>query len=284
VTDRYTYDAFGNQLVASGATSNVNRYMGEPFDPSLQLTYLRARYLSPVSGRFWSMDSAQGNPFDPPSLHRYLYANGDPINRFDPLGLAAQGLEDAERGKIVEFWVGMKFMSDGYYTHMFSRMSGAVLQAGRISIGKILGSNVKFPGSRDFPDLMDWEHHFIFEIKPDFPKGLADVAYYLALLNDNDPWSNWRVGDIRDFRPFPIVPCDKTLTCIAFVHPPGGGVITYDTWNLRPTLLTIAVLASIGIASFIALSLLAPYLVGLTGLVADMGRPLPCGAREWPAS
>jgi RHS repeat-associated protein len=266
VTDHYTYDAFGNQLVAVGATPNVNRYVGEAFDAALQMTYLRARYMNPGSGRFWTADAAQGNRFDPPSLHRYLYAAADPVNEFDPLGLATM-----EQGKVVELWVGMDFMSDGYYSHMFSRMSGAVLQAGRISIAKILGLTNNFPGGRRFPDLIDWEHHFIFEVKPGFPAGLADVAYYLAVLNASDPWANWRAGDIRDFFPFPIVPCDTTLTCIAFVHPPGGGVITYDTWNLRPALLTIAVLASIGIASFVALSLLAPYLAALAGLVADMG-------------
>jgi RHS repeat-associated protein len=89
VTDRYTYDAFGSQLAASGTTPNVYRYVGEPYDQALQMTYLRARYMYPASGRFWTMDTFEGNLFDPPSLHKYLYVAGDPANRTDPSGQVA---------------------------------------------------------------------------------------------------------------------------------------------------------------------------------------------------
>jgi hypothetical protein len=59
------------------------------------------------------------------------------------------------------------------------------------------------------------------------------------------------------------------MTCIAFVDPPDAdGVIAYDEWNLRPVLTTIAVLGMVGI---VAMSLVAPFLVGLTGVVADLG-------------
>jgi hypothetical protein len=48
--------------------------------------YLRARYLSPQSGRFWTMDTFEGNSSDPLSLHKYLYAHADPVNMVDPSG------------------------------------------------------------------------------------------------------------------------------------------------------------------------------------------------------
>jgi RHS repeat-associated protein len=86
VTDHYTYDAFGNQVAAVGATPNVNRYAGEAFDAALQMTYLRARYMNPGSGRFWTMDTFAGSPFEPRSLHRYLYCGADPVNFIDPSG------------------------------------------------------------------------------------------------------------------------------------------------------------------------------------------------------
>ena len=86
ITDHYTYDAFGNQLAAVGATPNVNRYVGEPFDQSLQMTYLRARYMNPATGRFWTMDTWAGDPAAPLSLHKYLYCRGNPINFVDPCG------------------------------------------------------------------------------------------------------------------------------------------------------------------------------------------------------
>jgi hypothetical protein len=33
-----------------------------------------------------SRDPEQGNQYDPISFHKYLYANGDPINAIDPRG------------------------------------------------------------------------------------------------------------------------------------------------------------------------------------------------------
>jgi RHS repeat-associated protein len=59
---------------------------GEQYDSDLSLYYLRARYYNPNTGRFMSRDPERGNRKDPASLHKYLYANGDPINGFDPTG------------------------------------------------------------------------------------------------------------------------------------------------------------------------------------------------------
>ena len=86
VTDDYTYDAYGRQLAAAGTTPNRYRYGGEQLDDSTGFYYLRARYYDPASGRFVSTDPQQGSAFDPPSLHRYLYANANPVNVADPSG------------------------------------------------------------------------------------------------------------------------------------------------------------------------------------------------------
>jgi RHS repeat-associated protein len=59
---------------------------GEQYDPDLGLYYLRARYYNPATGRFLSRDPEDGKAKDPASLHKYLYAGGDPINRIDPQG------------------------------------------------------------------------------------------------------------------------------------------------------------------------------------------------------
>lgn len=47
---------------------------------------LRARYLNPDTGRFWTMDVYEGVNSDPLSLHRYLYAACNPVNAHDPSG------------------------------------------------------------------------------------------------------------------------------------------------------------------------------------------------------
>jgi len=47
---------------------------------------LRAHYLNPTTGRFWTMDSFEGNASDPLSLHKYLYAHENPVMNTDPSG------------------------------------------------------------------------------------------------------------------------------------------------------------------------------------------------------
>jgi RHS repeat-associated protein len=88
-TDTYEYDAFGNKINHTGTTPNNYLYRGEQFDPDLGLYYLRARYYNPLTGRFMSKDSENGKVDDPRTLHKYLYAYGDPINAQDPSGRAA---------------------------------------------------------------------------------------------------------------------------------------------------------------------------------------------------
>jgi RHS repeat-associated protein len=86
VTDTYDYDAFGNQISHTGSTPNNYLYRGEQFDPDLGLYYLRARYYNPLTGRFMSRDPEDGDLTNPKTLHKYLYAEGDPINLLDPRG------------------------------------------------------------------------------------------------------------------------------------------------------------------------------------------------------
>ena len=86
VTDTYEYDAFGNAVNKTGATPNNYLYCGEQYDPDLGLYYLRARYYNPNTGRFLSRDPEDGKPWDPKTLHKYLYAGGDPVNAIDPTG------------------------------------------------------------------------------------------------------------------------------------------------------------------------------------------------------
>jgi RHS repeat-associated protein len=62
---------------------------GEQYDSDLGLYYLRARYYNPQTGRFLSRDPEDGKIKIPATLHKYLYANGDPVNRIDPRGREA---------------------------------------------------------------------------------------------------------------------------------------------------------------------------------------------------
>jgi|GEM_PF-6739520 len=44
------------------------------------------RWMNPQTGRFWTMDTFEGDQKDPQSLHKYLYCSGDPVNLGDASG------------------------------------------------------------------------------------------------------------------------------------------------------------------------------------------------------
>lgn len=48
---------------------------------------LRSRYYDPEIGRFNSLDLFAGLAIDPQSLHKYNYAESDPVNNIDPAGM-----------------------------------------------------------------------------------------------------------------------------------------------------------------------------------------------------
>lgn len=86
ITDHYSYDAWGSLLEKEGDTENDFLYTGEQYNANTGLYYLRARYMNPSTGTFISMDSYHGSIYDPVSLHKYLYANANPVMYTDPIG------------------------------------------------------------------------------------------------------------------------------------------------------------------------------------------------------
>ena len=89
VTDTYEYDAFGVTLSHTGTMPINYMYRGEQYDAGLGLYYLRARYYNSLTGRFLSRDPEAGKAKIPATLHKYLYAAGDPVNMADPRGRAS---------------------------------------------------------------------------------------------------------------------------------------------------------------------------------------------------
>ena len=73
-------------LKKTGDTDNDYLYTGEQYNESTGLYYLRARYMSPETGTFTTMDTYAGTLDNPVSLHKYLYANGNPVMYTDPTG------------------------------------------------------------------------------------------------------------------------------------------------------------------------------------------------------
>jgi hypothetical protein len=80
-----------------------------------------------------SRDPENGNVKEPETLHKYLYANGDPVNRIDPRG---------REGALVEYAATLAhntFEGTIYGTHMKKCVSNAFRQAGDL-LGAILSS------------------------------------------------------------------------------------------------------------------------------------------------
>lgn len=82
------YDAWGRHR--NGTTPSAKDlklgYTGHHHDIETGLTYARARYYDADLGRFISRDSYEGTPADAPSLHRYAYAQANPLRYVDPDG------------------------------------------------------------------------------------------------------------------------------------------------------------------------------------------------------
>jgi RHS repeat-associated protein len=94
VTNRYIYDAFGHTIAQIGSTGNVYLFAGEARDSNTGLDYLRARYLNVGTGRFISRDTFEGLPSRPISLHRYVYADANPLVKIDPAGEFSVSIAD----------------------------------------------------------------------------------------------------------------------------------------------------------------------------------------------
>jgi len=86
----YTHDEYGVPTQATGSSAQPFRYTGELWDGGTgepNLLYLRARSYEPGTGRFLAQDPVVGEPTDPCTWNRYIYARNNPINHTDPSGL-----------------------------------------------------------------------------------------------------------------------------------------------------------------------------------------------------
>jgi RHS repeat-associated protein len=118
--ETYDYDAYGTLiglnkrnnttglLESSNLSSTIPNlqsdylFTGEQWDPDLGMYFLRARYLNTNTGRFHSQDSYEGRNGEPLTLHKYLYANGNPAMFTDPSGeFSLLGAQQAVLGGLI---------------------------------------------------------------------------------------------------------------------------------------------------------------------------------------
>jgi len=84
VVDRYNYDSWGEPIGKDYETVPQQlRYAGYWYDAELQWYWLSVRYYDPEDLHF-----LQPDPSDQDGVHTYAYAGDDPVDYYDPSGLA----------------------------------------------------------------------------------------------------------------------------------------------------------------------------------------------------
>jgi len=127
--DTYVYDAFGELISSSGATTNSYRFAGEQFDSDLGLYYLRARYLNHKQGRFITIDPVIAWGTTEPKNHAYLYANADPIQFRDPSGYEGSATEQVTVTGIQAGQAGQRYTAIAR-AYNFAKRSACYAQEG----------------------------------------------------------------------------------------------------------------------------------------------------------
>ena len=109
VQNAFVYDAYGTIIASNTTSQTAYLYCGQQFDSDLGFYYNRARYMSQNTGRFWTMDTDEGDNEEPLSLHKYMYEADNSVNNTDPsgnsYGTSIYGLIfQALRPSPIDFW------------------------------------------------------------------------------------------------------------------------------------------------------------------------------------
>jgi hypothetical protein len=181
------------------------------------------------------LDSYDGSNEDPLSLHKFLYASGNPVNRLDPSG----------KLPVVSDWFYGKRVHSAIEAHfMASPTVGTPIV--RSAISTILGVPWIPAFTASIPDLVEMPTlrtpGQVYEIKPagSFVQGAGQLGYYLGILNVTDPLKRrWVPG--MTYQPPKVI--QLNWGTYAFVMPPVAGVILYQVEDFRLTIAALAVMA-----------------------------------------
>lgn len=89
------YTPFGMAMDDPNLLKDQGGFTGHIKDSATGLNYMQARYYDPVMGRFLGIDPLGFlNTGKVSMFNRYAYADNDPMNKIDPLGMAAEGVCD----------------------------------------------------------------------------------------------------------------------------------------------------------------------------------------------
>ena len=199
------------------------------------LYYLRARNYEAGTGRFASRDPVCGDAANPLSLHKYLYAHADPVNRVDPTGMFICLPSMEAWGDAVHDEIGKHFRAQNPSNRFYNQTTNT-----------ILGATVE--GGQSKPDLAERAGlvGLVWEIKSVWsaPHAWSDLAFYLAILNTQDPQKRLGFpGFFGTYSPPPLVSLGGGMEAIVF--PPMLGAILYCVQDMRGNAATLMTLMMI---------------------------------------
>jgi RHS repeat-associated protein len=140
VAATYSYDPYGNLTGHTGTADTPLRWNGQYQDTDTGLYYLRNRYYNPVTAQFLTRD-----PLEALTASAYSYADGNPLNAADPMGLCSSWYETAAWG-VVNFFSyrsyinGAGYAAQGQYYHGAGVFMGEAPNAGT-QAGLALGAH-----------------------------------------------------------------------------------------------------------------------------------------------
>jgi len=232
VTATLRSDPWGTPGTTTGGSLPEFRFQGSWFDTSSAVSWVVTRWYSPGLGRFVSEDTLLGRLDHPASRNLYAYAEGDPVNAWDPDGQ----------------------MTWGDWFQWFTRAHNVVLAAvyfqlwilslifgGQVFVA-LPGQGLSIPGGGPnggfgHPDLA-WKWHgltFLWEVKHESVRGRsvarAQLARYVLAL--------WRIGQFA-LPGFPMargslgIPGTSTRVSWYFGKGLDAGIVFYRT-TMMPT-------------------------------------------------
>lgn len=132
----YRTDAWGQITDQQGTSPNRQIFTGQEHDENTGLIYFGARFYDPDTARFINEDTYLGESLTPPSLHRYLYAYGNPTVYIDPNGnVALQHVEDFfdEKAESARAYLESEGKGDGVLD--YAKGAAVGLGAGLLEMG-----------------------------------------------------------------------------------------------------------------------------------------------------
>ena len=179
-TDTYAYEAFGSTVSSTGSDANPYRFAGERLVDSVGFYQNRARWLDTRTGRFVSVDPAEGDRARPLTLHPYLYGVASPATMRDPTG----------RDSLAELAV-VGAITNSLATVSLVGLQGYLYYASRPNVLSTTTDNCstcRAPGSHD--RFGRWSWGIQWKLDRPSPRG-GTIIQMIALSNSGDSHPLW---------------------------------------------------------------------------------------------